>query len=238
MTQDEWLASEDPAAMLRFVAQTAGERRLRLFGCACCRRIWEVMQDERSRAAVESAEAHAEGEISWEQLRAVYKPAERAYYDAYHRIAGRATNAYDSTPSALGERASAVEAACICAMKHAGTAAGAHRLAACAVARNWRAQPCPVERKAQAGLLRDVLGDGVMRRAFDPAWRSRDVMELAQAAYGCRNEPSGELELTRLGVLADALEDVGCDAVILAHLRSAGPHVRGCWAVDLILGKS
>jgi hypothetical protein len=238
MTEDEWLASEDPTPMLRLVSQAAGERKLRLFACACCRRIWEVMQDERSRAVVESAEAHAEGTLSWEQLRAVYKPAERAYYDAYHRIATRVRDASDSTPSLLGARTSAAEAACVCAMRHAGTSAAAHRLAACAVARNWRAQPCPVERKAQAGLLRDVLGDGFAPRAFDPAWRSPDVIDLARAAYECRGLPSGEMELDRLSVLADALEDAGCDAVILAHLRSAGPHVLGCWAVDLILGKT
>jgi hypothetical protein len=42
----------------------------------------------------------------------------------------------------------------------------------------------------------------------------------------------------RLAVLADALEEAGCnDAEILTHLRSPGPHVRGCWALDLILGK-
>jgi hypothetical protein len=237
MTEAEWLASEDPTPMLRLVSQTAGERRLRLFACACCRRIWEIMSDKRSRAVVEGAEAHAEGLISWEELTAVYRPAERAYYDAYHRIARRAQDAYDSTPSLLGARTSAAEAACVCAMRHSGTAAASHRLAACAVAHNWRAQPCPAERKAQAGLLRDVLGDGFVRRTFDPAWRSPDVIELAKAAYECRKEPGGELELARLCVLADALEDARCEAVILAHLRSSGPHVRGCWAVDLALGK-
>jgi hypothetical protein len=237
MTDAEWLASEDPAEMIRFVSETAGARKLRLFGCACCRRVWEQMADVRSRAVVESAEAHAEGKITWKELLADYGPAERAYYDAYYRIAGRrASITEDSNPSLLAARTSAAEAACVCAMRHSGTAAGAARLAACAAARNWRAHPCPVERKVQAGLLRDVVGDGVVRRTF-AAWRSPDVMELAKAVYECRSEPSGELDVVRLCVLADALEDAGCDTVILAHLRSVGPHVRGCWAVDLALGK-
>jgi hypothetical protein len=48
----------------------------------------------------------------------------------------------------------------------------------------------------------------------------------------------GTLDPARLTVLADALEDAGCtDADLLGHLRSPGPHVRGCWAVDLVLGK-
>jgi hypothetical protein len=65
------------------------------------------------------------------------------------------------------------------------------------------------------------------------------VVRLAQAAYEERQMPAGTLDNTRLAVLADALEEAGCDnADILAHCRSGGEHVRGCWVVDLILGKS
>ena len=62
---------------------------------------------------------------------------------------------------------------------------------------------------------------------------------LASAAYEDRNLPEGTVDLVRLAVLADALEDAGCtDADLLGHLRGPGPHVRGCWAVDLILAKT
>jgi hypothetical protein len=65
------------------------------------------------------------------------------------------------------------------------------------------------------------------------------VTSLATAAYDERILPSGELDPARLAVLSDALEEAGCDDPdILNHLRSSGPHVRGCWAVDLILGNS
>jgi hypothetical protein len=51
--------------------------------------------------------------------------------------------------------------------------------------------------------------------------------------------PGGELDASQLALVADALEDAGCtDAEILGHLRSPGPHVRGCWAQDLVLSKS
>jgi hypothetical protein len=64
------------------------------------------------------------------------------------------------------------------------------------------------------------------------------VLALAQSAYDYRIMPSGELDPARLAVLSDALEEAGCDdADILNHLRAAGPHVRGCWALDLLLGK-
>jgi hypothetical protein len=70
------------------------------------------------------------------------------------------------------------------------------------------------------------------------SWNGGTVRHLAQAAYEERSLPSGELDTARLAVLADALEEAGCaDAAILSHLRGPGPHVRGCWAVDLLLGK-
>jgi hypothetical protein len=57
------------------------------------------------------------------------------------------------------------------------------------------------------------------------------------AAYEGRVSPAGGLDADRLAVLADALEDAGCaDPDLLAHLRGPGPHVRGCWALDLVLG--
>jgi hypothetical protein len=64
------------------------------------------------------------------------------------------------------------------------------------------------------------------------------VVALAQATYEERELPAGTLDLTRLAVLADALEEAGCDQPeLLQHPRGPGPHVRGCWAVDLLLGK-
>jgi hypothetical protein len=69
-------------------------------------------------------------------------------------------------------------------------------------------------------------------------WNGATVRRLAELAYAERQLPSGHLDPTRLAVLADALEDAGCtDAELLWHLRSEGPHVRGCWPVDLILNK-
>jgi hypothetical protein len=63
-------------------------------------------------------------------------------------------------------------------------------------------------------------------------WNDGTVVKLAQSIYD-------ERRFTDLPILADALEDAGCaDADILAHCRGPGPHVRGCWVVDLLLGKS
>jgi hypothetical protein len=97
---------------------------------------------------------------------------------------------------------------------------------------------CP-EEAAQRQLLRCVIGPLPFRPVpLDPAWLTQSVTGLARAAYEDRALPSGELDPGRLSVLADALLDAGCtDAAILDHLRSPGPHVRGCWPIDLLLAK-
>jgi hypothetical protein len=92
-------------------------------------------------------------------------------------------------------------------------------------------------------LLRDRWGPTLFRPvAADPAWLAwygGAIPKLAQALYEDRQLPSGHLDAARLAVLADMLEEAGCaDPQVLGHLRGPGPHVRGCFAVDLLLGKS
>jgi hypothetical protein len=92
------------------------------------------------------------------------------------------------------------------------------------------------EEAVQANLLRD-FGDPFRAQLVNQAWLTPTVVSLAEAAYADRRT-TGELDSQRLAVLADALEEAGCvDGALLSHLRSPGPHVRGCWAIDLILGK-
>jgi hypothetical protein len=92
--------------------------------------------------------------------------------------------------------------------------------------------------REQAALLREVFGNPFRPATLNPAWQTPQVVPLAQAAYEERELPSGHLDVLRLAVLADALEDAGCDqADLLAHLRGPCPHVRGCWVIDLLLGK-
>jgi hypothetical protein len=86
--------------------------------------------------------------------------------------------------------------------------------------------------EATTALLRELLGNPFRAVAVDSRWQSEAVVALATGIYT-------ERAFDRMPILADALEDAGCDnADILAHCRGDGPHVRGCWVVDLILGKS
>jgi hypothetical protein len=93
-------------------------------------------------------------------------------------------------------------------------------------------QPDAAEQRYQADLLRDIFGNPFRPVAVDPAWRTSAVVALATGIYD-------ERAFDRMPILADALEDAGCDNDdILDHCRGPNPHVRGCWVVDLPLGKS
>jgi hypothetical protein len=89
----------------------------------------------------------------------------------------------------------------------------------------------PRERRTQATLLRCIVGSPFRAAAFDPAWQTLTGLGLARAIYD-------ERRFSDLPILADALEEAGCtNADLLAHCRGPGPHVRGCWVVDLVLDK-
>jgi hypothetical protein len=88
-----------------------------------------------------------------------------------------------------------------------------------------------VERNVQSTLLRCLFGNPFRSNAIDPRWLTSTVVDLATAIYDQR-------VFDRMLILADVLADAGCDnAEMLAHCRSDGPHVKGCWVVDLLLGK-
>jgi hypothetical protein len=81
-------------------------------------------------------------------------------------------------------------------------------------------------------IIRDVVGNPFRTVAFNPTWRTSEAVAIAQAIYD-------ERAFYHLPVLADALEEAGChDARILDHCPGLGPHVRGCWVVDAVLGKA
>src|SRR5262249_40788993 len=87
-------------------------------------------------------------------------------------------------------------------------------------------------------LGRDIVGNPFRPVPIEPAWVTVTVTNLAATAYEERAMPRGGLGSARLAVLSDALEEAGCtNNDILDHCRKQREHVRGCWVVDLILGK-
>jgi hypothetical protein len=204
-------------------------RRFRLIACAVCRDAWDLFTDERSRRAVEVTELFADGLADERTLAA----AQSAAWHAYCRGEGPRIEAAQRTGRRPIDFGLADNAAGFVAHKDAKEAV---QKAASAI--SWVRLEAP-ERAAvwqTADLIREVFGNPFRPCAFDPTWRTADVMALAQAAYDVRSLPSGRLDRAALAVLADALEDAGCtENAILSHLRGAGGHVRGCHAVDTIL---
>jgi hypothetical protein len=229
MTQSEWLACTDPIQMLEFLRGKASDRKLRLFAVACCRRIWHVISDIRSREAVAATELFADGRITESEYLAVFWPASRAVDDCKNVAAIHAATAAcfsarlvfadeDHTRWQMGEALFNAQRAA----KHAVWALHPDK---------HRAQQ---ERHAQATLARCILGNPFRTAFIDPEWlklKDGTVRKVVQTIYN-------DLAFDRLPALADALEEAGCNDVdILTHCRGEGPHVRGCWVIDLLLGK-
>jgi hypothetical protein len=238
MTEQEWLTSTELEAMFTCPERggLASERKGLLLALACLRRVWPCLS-ERSREAVEVLERLADRLPADEEREAARRAAERGVNAAgtYHTDYYNADYyGYDPTPANVFiDLADAVRVAASLtdALHVADCAAGAASAGGAAGGVNdWL-----LERAAQAALLRDLFGPLPFHRvSLDPAWLTWNdgtVVKMAQVVYE-------ERAFDRLPVLADALEEAGCTSRdILDHLRGPGPHVRGCWAVDLLLGK-
>jgi hypothetical protein len=254
MTETEWLACIDPEPMLEFLRGRAGGRKLRLFAAACCRRIWSLLPDKRSRRAVEAVEAFADGLAARETMEAAREAAMQPLNAAPFAGAAysAAAAAYEATAADLragrreppglfpawGEAASVAHHAAEAVASEAADGPGAGSVPK-QIAESARSVARASEQRRQANLLRCVFGNPIHPIMPDPAclaWHGVAIPTLARAVYEKRDLPSGHFRPARLAVLADALEEAGCTgATLLGHLRGPGPHVRGCWVVDLAL---
>jgi hypothetical protein len=234
VTEREWLRCTDPTAMLEFLAGKASDRKLRLFAVACCRRLWHLLSDEQSRNAVEVAERFADGRADEAELRSTNLGMKFA--PATHNATAFLTSVrrYDR-PSILfrygvldltrPDEAARAESICLSRFQFPADAA-------VAVARRALCNDASTEAAAQAVLLHCIFGNPFRPVAIEAQWRTPTVLDLASAIYT-------ERAFDRMPILSDALLDAGCnDASILSHCRGDGVHVKGCWVVDLLLGKS
>jgi hypothetical protein len=227
-----WLACPDPDDLLGEVG-LGSERKLRLFCCACCRIVWHILVHQQSKAAVDSAERFADGLLTLDELGGV-RAAASTVADAYN------------LPKQRDARRQ---------VKYAEQRAAAATVSATRTDDGWPfwehvtdvihciqdSAVCQLIGQSEesvsvmlADLLRDIFHNPFRNVILNPAWLAWNnsiVVKLAHQIYDDRH-------FDRMPVLANALEDAGCDdADILDHLRSPGPHVRGCFALDLLLGK-
>jgi hypothetical protein len=231
MTEAEWLSCADPSPMLAAVRDRAGDRKLRLLACGCCRALWADAAAD-SRAAVEAAERYADGRADAAELDRAWDAAAREVdLDRWmwgDRASGVAVAAAETAraPSRavwpdgrVHERTTRelMESAVSTAAQAAATGLDPGRAALA------RADICR--------LVGCCFGNPFRPVAVQPGWQTADVAALARGIYD-------ERAFDRMPVLADALMDAWCaDEHILEHCRGDGPHVRGCWVVDLVLGQ-
>jgi hypothetical protein len=224
MTEQEWLLCQEPQEMIQWLRDAGKlvDRKAQLFAVACCRRIWRLLLDERSRTAVEVAEQFAEGKVGLESVMAAWVPAWTV-----------ANEAEEVTLGVSGDIQAAAMAAGHALSGATLAAANTACVAACSLAEGLDEDSRAVELCYQADLLRDLFGPLPFRAVkMEVSWRTPAVLALAGSVY-----EEGRFEV--LPILADDLEEAGCDdGDILGHLRRPGAiHARGCFVLDLVLNK-
>ncbi|MDB5305883.1 MAG: hypothetical protein JWO38_85 [Gemmataceae bacterium] len=252
MTEAEWLVFTRPNPMLRFLIGTeervqdmtefpackGSDRKLRLFACACYYRIGHILPDSAAWTAVQVGERFADGMASWAELQAAegrVRELSAELEPVWRASRGDERNALAPTHTALS-------LALVIAWREAQKAAyyaSSNAYLGFASLTNPGVGPNDygfgtsqaAEEAAQCGLLQDIFGNSFRPVTLSPSWLTPTVTTLARQMYDSRG-------FSPMPILADALQDAGCDHPdILAHCRGNGPHFRGCWVVDLVLGK-
>jgi hypothetical protein len=231
VTEAEWLACADPYPMVRAVVDMVSERRLRLFVCACVRRLLDLDAAPECRRAVEVAERFADGLATEQELQA----ADMAML-VYDRPEAR--------PPVVPDTAASYQSlACLSAREATHPLASKAALSVAYLALPFgppgprpdiRGDALRQRRVVVVDTLREVVGNPFRQPKVPPAWLQANGATALRLARGIWEEQDFE----RLPILGDALEDAGCgSAAILDHCRRPGGHVRGCWVLDLLLGK-
>ena len=247
MSEAEWLACDDPTLMLRALRGKASERKLRLLICACCRRFWPLLREPSMRNAVEVGEAHADDEDFNDQaehydaaaaplLKEISPEIHKGtiFVDGYARQCLIQAVLAPLTPiGGVDLTVAGTSEALMCAAEGVGrdTAEQPPRLVE-RWAESRRQEALKREKQAQCGLVREVFGPTLFRPvSLKPEWRSARAVALAATSYADRT-------FERMPELGGVLRDAGCEeSELLGHCRGPSPHVRGCWVLDLVLGR-
>jgi hypothetical protein len=237
MTEVEWLTCEDPRPMLEFLHGRASDRKLRLFALACFR-PYRFMLVPETLEALEVAEGLAEGTISPSERKRARDKAFHASWNPDNSLRHRRGPAKSCVTSSLGRNAYDAALRVALLARNIGVLSKKDWPADALEMTEWG--PRVVDSSAgkreqeilQARLLREIFGNPFRPITPDPGWLNASVVGSARSIYE-------ERAFARMPLLGNALERVGCGhEEVLAHCRSEMPHDRGCWVVDLVLGKS
>lgn len=251
MTEAEWLACEDSDVMVRYLIGTnesplfiesfpdcrGSDRKLRLFACTCYHRLGHLLPDADARGAIRVAEQVADGTATVSELHGVRSEVKRLYDNlepTWQMPEGAERTALHARWVAL----SFADSVCSSPQKAAYMANSYDKeIPNLTKPPRGHRQPTHWElvcacKRAHCQFLRDIFGNPFRPITFSPEWRTDTAFTLARQMYDAR-------EFSAMPILADALQDAGCDSDdILNHCRDVNQvHVRGCWVVDLVLGK-
>jgi hypothetical protein len=237
MREFTWQKAAKPEGLIRSIARMGDEgdrkydRKLRLFACACVRLHWERVQEEKDRLIVELAEKCADGEISVAELEA---KREKSIWKREGKPPLWASLLAASAQDCA--KRNVVQAALNCSHSMTNAACYFDGASPSASQEAWAAYLKTREsaKRQHVAILHDLFGNPFQPVEIEPAaltWNRGHVVALARAIYA-------QHAFQRMPELGDLLERAGCaDEKVLAHCRSGGRHFRGCWVVDLLLGK-
>ena len=239
MTEPEWLRARYSEELLRFIEPKVSDRKLHCFAIACARRIAPLLPHPASLHGVEAMQRFVEGQcspedisrLSWDVEGAAFRVeigggvpwlqlVEQLPTEYLLELVANPTYAIQSGRDLLTRAAYFVDSI-FC------TTPWERR------SRDWPQATPPGNLFRPIALVHEVFGNPFRPVTFSTAWRTSTAVAIAQQMYESR-------DFSPMPILADALQDADCDHEdILNHCRDAnGTHVRGCWAVDLVLGKS
>ncbi len=251
ISEEQWFSAASPEGLLSFLEQhrvitrvPGGRRRLALFTCACCRLVWDLIEDEVSRRAVEVSERAAQGQASRRELAAAEEEAEAVWRGAeQHRQRAHREGPNGAERWRAGAASSVAHAAHCAAARRFSVRSARSAAMTAASAVMWLAEASEAGQQAmrammarQAQLVRCIFGNPFHPLpVVDPAWLTRNGGAVRKLAASIQ----AERRFGDLPVLADALEESGCaNEDIRRHCRDGGEHALGCWVIDLLLGKA
>lgn len=221
MTEEEWMACADPTPMVNYLRNKVSDRKLRLFAVACCKRMLHLMTDDAACNAVQIAERFADGLATKNELRFVRKRALRGQSSIPAEHCAGAAGASTSFKSAFGAayngHLNAIEAIA------RGSNPSVRSQASFATYLNARQQNA----LALCGLLRHIFGNPFRPYPAPESW-STTVTLLAQSMYEGQD---------CWFALHDALVDAG-HLELAEHFKEGESHPKGCWVLDVLLGKT
>jgi hypothetical protein len=217
-----WDGINDSEPMLDYMRDKASSRKFRLFAVACCWRILSQL-NERWVEVVEAYEKYADRKIKRKDMLALVNSVSRMRIALSVSASAQGCCFWGCSPEWTPiKNATAASVYSADTLAESDPDIGRFHLRSTPT---WKR-----ECLWQATLARDIFGNPFRPVTFDRTWRTTTVKQLAQVIYD-------DKAFDRLPILADALEEAGCSNEIASHFREPGDHVRGCWALDLLLGK-